>query len=126
MVEDDVSPADIEAQTLLALEVRDAVSTVQEAVARIRFVRNQLDDALNGLEPETSLRTRAEEMVISLDAIENALVQTKTGQVGSQLKPKLLRQLTYLYGMLSRADQAPGEDAYLRLQDIQVQLQQQL
>jgi hypothetical protein len=59
-----------------------------------------------------------------LDEIENQLIQTQEGKVGAQLKPKLVRQLQYLAGMTRQADQRPGEDAYLRLDDIEKELQQ--
>jgi hypothetical protein len=37
-----------------------------------------------------------------------------------------MRQLTYLYGMITRADQKPGRDAHQRLQDIEVILERHL
>jgi hypothetical protein len=57
-----------------------------------------------------------------LDRLENELIQTGEGKVGAELKPRLMRQLTYLYGMMTTADQRPGEDAYQRFDDIEAEL----
>jgi hypothetical protein len=59
-----------------------------------------------------------------LDEIENQLIQTQEGKVGARLRPKLVRQLKYIAGMISQADRKPGEDAYLRLNDIENELEQ--
>lgn len=117
VAEDEVSPADVEAQTILTLKVRDKISSLRRGVAQIRTLRDQL---MSDGEDASSSR------LTELDRIENALIQTAEGKVGAQLKPKLMRQLTYLYGMLGRADQPPGEDAYLRLADIEVILNEHL
>ena len=63
-----------------------------------------------------------ESLIKQLTAVEEKLIQVKEGKVGAQLKPMLFRQLTYLYGMTTQADQKPGNDAYLRLNDIKKQL----
>ena len=86
--------------------------------AQIRALRDQITAANNSEDKTTTLT--------ALDRIENELIQTQKGKIGAQLKPKLMRQLTYLYGMLNRADQKPGEDAYLRLTDIESLLNEHL
>jgi len=62
---------------------------------------------------------QAKSILLKLTKIEQALVQTKKGKVGAQLKPMLNRQLTYLYSMTTVADQKPGHDAGKRVEDIE-------
>lgn len=106
---DGVSLGDLTEQLALNLQVREALSKTRMAVARIRGVSTT----------DSSLQSRLKE-------IEEELIQTKDGKVGAQLQPKLMRQLTYLYGMTTQADQKPGMDAYLRLKDIEQKLDELL
>ncbi len=115
---DDVTPADVSAQTFLALKIRDQLTALRKAVAQIRQERLAIKNSDNAANQESRLA--------SLQTLEEALIQTKEGKVGAQLKPRLMRQYTYLYGMLSAADQRPGEDAYLRLADLESQLNEHL
>lgn len=48
-----------------------------------------------------------------------AILQTEEG---IYMKPMLLAQISYLYGMLSRADQVPGKDAYTRYEELNAQV----
>ncbi|MEZ4699496.1 MAG: glycosyl hydrolase [Rhodothermales bacterium] len=111
---DNVTLADMEAQVLLMNRIRDRISAVRDGISEIRAVRKSLQ---GNDEPQARL------VLERLSQIENALIQTEAGKVGAQLKPMLMRQLTYLYDMLSYADQRPGEDAYLRLTDIERELE---
>jgi hypothetical protein len=57
-----------------------------------------------------------------LGEIEALLVQVEEGKVGAELEPQLDDQLGYLYGMISSADQRPGQDAYDRFADVEREL----
>ncbi|MEM8484802.1 MAG: hypothetical protein AAF564_04600 [Bacteroidota bacterium] len=115
---DEVTPADISAQTFLSLKIRDQLTALRKAVAQIRQERQ----AIKGSDNAETQQAR----LTALNTLEEALIQTREGKVGAQLKPKLMRQFTYLYGMLNVADQRPGEDAYLRLADLESQLDEHL
>ena len=123
---DDVTQADIEAQTLLSIRIRDAITEVRHTVGRIRAIKNQLSERTTVLETHEEIASRAQLLYDNLDRLENHLIQTQDGKVGAQLKPKLMRQFTYLYGMLSMADQKPGEDAYQRTEDLELELDEHL
>jgi predicted RNA-binding protein YlxR (DUF448 family) len=43
---------------------------------------------------------------------------------GPYPQPMLLAQIEYLLGMIDRADQKPGRDAYLRFDELKLMLQQ--
>jgi len=107
--EDGVSQKDLEEQLALNLQIREALSRTRMAVARIRGVK-----------------TSDSEKLSQLKDVEQELIQTEEGKVGAQLEPKLMRQLTYLYGMTTQADQKPGNDAYMRLTDIEQKLEKLL
>ena len=119
---DGVTRADIEAQTMLTLRVRDAISELRQMVAKIRAIKSQLEDRTASISENEVIARRATDMVESLGQIERALIQTEDGKVGAQLKPMLMRQFNYLYGMLTMADQQPGEDAYQRTEDLELEL----
>jgi hypothetical protein len=116
VAEDGVTQEDLESQLALNLQIRETISRTSHAVARIRSERKKLG------EKGTESNQNVQALVNELTAIEEKLIQTKKGRIGSQLKPKLLRQLTYLYGMTTQADQRPGDDAFQRLQDIEAEL----
>ena len=42
-------------------------------------------------------------------------------QEGTYMRPMLIDQIRYLQSMLSRADQKPGNDAYMRLNELKNQ-----
>jgi len=118
---DGVTEADLRAQFDLNRRIRDRISDVRRAVARIRAEKARLRGVSDNAK---SARVYAgiNRLVARLDTLENALVQTKSGKVGAQLMPMLQRQLTYLYSMTTSADQRPGRDATLRLTDIEQKL----
>lgn len=117
---DRVTLADLREQFGLNSRIRDRISELRLAVRQIRSVDASLDEVQ---EEGGSAGDRAGEISRELKKIEDALIQTQAGKVGADLKPKLMRQLTYLYGMITGADQKPGRDAHQRLQDIEVILE---
>ena len=123
VTDDEVTQADIEAQVLLMLRIRDRITELRRVVRQIRSAQAQLNRRIVQNNEDAGLSDRMQGMLDELVRIEEALIQTQEGKVGAQLKPKLMRQLTYLYGMLSSADQSPGEDAYVRFEDIELELQ---
>lgn len=121
VVNDGVTQADFEAQELLTLSIRDLLSDLRHTVARIRALKIEMTERVNSNEVTENLAEAAATILADLDRLENELIQTQSGKVGAQLKPKLMRQLTYLNSMLTSGDQRPGEDAYNRFDDIKAQ-----
>ncbi len=117
VAEDNVTMADLEEQFNLNIRIRDRITDLRKAVRQIRSARSDL---------ASGVASRDEAFTQRLSGIEEALIQIKEGKVGAQLKPMLMRQLTYLYGMLMNADQKPGRDAHQRLEDIEVILERHL
>ena len=79
-----------------AAEARDAATRVQEGVRK------------------TSGEARA-----AFEALQARMVDDP---VGSYPEPMLIGQIGYLSGMINRADQKPGRDAYLRHEQLRVEL----
>ena len=116
---DGVTLADVREQFELNTRICDRLTVLRQAVRKIRTVRSRLDSVAVRVTEQADLSQQIAALRQSLTEVEEALVQTRKGKVGAQLKPKLNRQLTYLYGMTSRADQKPGRDAHRRLADIE-------
>ena len=100
---DGVTQADHEEQYELARRVQ---ATMEEARAADERVQEGMEKA----------EGRALEAFQALDRRLN------TVEGGSYQTPMLQAQLSYLYSMLNRADQKPGRDAYVRLEQLQAEL----
>ncbi|MEM9405953.1 MAG: hypothetical protein AAGA81_07950 [Acidobacteriota bacterium] len=121
-----VTQADLESQEELATQIVTTLDELRAAAQEIRSQRSQLDRVLErrGLDEEiASLAGRVRD---ELTAVEQLLLQTQEGKVGAELEPQLQGQITYLYGMVSRADQRPGQDAFDRARDVRAELDELL
>jgi photosystem II stability/assembly factor-like uncharacterized protein len=119
VAKDGVTLEHLRQQVALNLRLRDRISEIRLVVAQIRSVRKQLDSLAGKLQGTDGVADQAQAISKKLTAIEEGLIQTQEGKVGAQLKPKLISQLTYLYGMTNQADQKLGRDAHQRLTDIE-------
>jgi photosystem II stability/assembly factor-like uncharacterized protein len=104
VLEDGIVQTDLVAQESLSLQVRDMLGMANRAVERIRKARESA---------EVSRKYKER-----LSAIYSKLV-TATGPYP---QPKLVDQISYLFSMLNRADQKPGRDAYVRLDELNQEL----
>lgn len=102
---------DLAAQEVFLLELMDLISDVR------RFEKDVEDEAA-GLEkaeePSDGETARLEVLRGILARLQNADVIYP--------RPMLLSQVSYLYGMVSRADQAPGGEATGRLETLEAEL----
>ncbi|MCG8608591.1 glycosyl hydrolase, partial [bacterium] len=126
VAKDGVTVADLNEQFQLNSRIAGRISKLRASVVHIRSLARQLYTIIDEAADAKDIGKKAKAVSLKLTEIEEALIQTKKGKIGAQLKPKLNRQLTYLYGMTTRADQKPGKDAHQRLQDIEKILGQHL
>jgi len=115
---DGITRADLEVQLAVNLQIRDVTSEARRAADRIATLRKQINerqDALSG-----SLAARARSADEKLAQLEAAFVTAD----GRYPQPMLLDQLNYLRGMTSRADQHPGGEARMRLDELKAELAQ--
>ncbi len=114
---DGVTRADLVAQEKLTLQVLDLFGQARSAQARIDARKKELDAQLE----EGGRRARdARSAQEKLAAVRARLVTAE----GRYPQPMLIDQISYLLGMLDRADQKPGRDAYFRYDELRLTLQE--
>lgn len=110
-----VTVADLRAQYELDLAVRATLALASDVASRIDTLRQELEGARSG---QGGARNRTlGRIAVELDELEARLRDAE----GSYPQPMLLNQIGYLLGMISRADQAPGEDAYVRHDELKLE-----
>jgi photosystem II stability/assembly factor-like uncharacterized protein len=110
---DGVTRAALVAQERLSLEVQDLLAQARTLQAEIDDLRKELDASAE--KDSRRIRTTS----ARLDEIRRALETAE----GPYPQPQLIDQMQYLYGMLDRADQMPGRDAYRRLDELKATLE---
>jgi hypothetical protein len=108
LTQDGITTADLQAQYDLGIKVRDAIGEARGATARIATARKRLTGASGA----------AADTLTKLGAIEAKLVTAE----GRYTQPMLIDQITYLYRMISAADQRPGRDAFVRYDELRKEL----
>ena len=95
----DISSDDYTEQEELLLEIRDFMTEVRmfESMVESKMEKKKKNKNLNLVSKELNT------------------------QEGTYMRPMLIDQIRYLQSMLSRADQRPGNDAYLRLNELKSQ-----
>jgi len=101
VADDGVTLAHLREQEELNLRIRDLQGEARRAAERVRELREGAEGSSSGVTGE-------------LAALEEALVTDPANTVSSYPRPMLIDQIGYLYGMTSRADQKPGDDAHER------------
>jgi len=104
VTDDGVTHADLVAQESLSLRIRDMHSTANRLVERIRTARESAE--ISGKNKE-----RLSGLYAKLVTAEDPYPQ-----------PMLIDQISYLSSMLTRADQKPGRDAYVRFDELNQEL----
>ncbi len=113
---DGVTREDLVAQEKLSMSVAELLSQARGSLARIEAERKELASVieLGGRAARTAQR------------IDKALLELRAELVtaeGPYPQPMLIDQISYLGSMLDRADQKPGRDAYIRLDELRSILQ---
>ncbi|HZD06579.1 MAG TPA: hypothetical protein VE173_16825, partial [Longimicrobiales bacterium] len=105
---DDVTQADLQAQFDLAIRIRDKVSEANEAVLRIRRVRDDVEERLAG-QDDDRLRESAERLTAALGEVEEAIyqVRNRSGQDPLNFPIKINNRLASLLRAVTRGDGRP-------------------
>lgn len=96
----------------MLVKQRDLSIEVLELKARVLNLQVKIDAALKKYG-----QSRSSRKIKTYDQLKQLKSRVITAP-GPYPTPELLDQLSYLYGMLSRADQVPGQDAYERYQEL--------
>lgn len=111
-----VTVDDLVAQHELELAVRETIAQAREVSSAV----SELGESVGGAResPGGAQNNELAAIAREVEALEATLVDAG----GSYPRPMLLSQINYLLGMISRADQAPGRDAYERHEELKAEL----
>jgi hypothetical protein len=98
----------MEEQLAHNVRVRDAISEARQAAERVSAAMKRLGSA-SGSAADTLRMLAVLDTALTTDPIRYS-------------QPKLVDQLTYLYGMTTRADQRVGRDAVARYRELEGEL----
>ena len=102
-----ITEADIIAHEALALQISELLSDARRA-------SQEVSKRLKVADLDADEKAQLEEIKTSLETAK-----------GTYMKPKLIDQISYLYGTVSgSADFMPGKDAYDRYDELKIQLEQ--
>jgi hypothetical protein len=115
--------ADFEAQQALALQIRDKLTETNDAIVRIRSVRDQVATAADRAKAAgqgQKVQDAAEGLKKKLTAVEEALYQTKnrSNQDPLNYPIRLNNKLSQLTGVVNSADARPTDQTVQVYQDI--------
>jgi photosystem II stability/assembly factor-like uncharacterized protein len=127
----EVSQADLDEQFEFLIRIRDRVTEANDAVARIRNVRSQIDDAVGraaGEDYQEEISASAKEIKTALSEVENAIYQTKNRSRQDPLNYpiRLNNKIAALSGTVASADAKPTQQSYAVFDELSGQLQVQL
>ena len=103
---------DIDAQVDFELQVVDLISEVRRLEKQLTDEQKKLNMKGDALSAEEKAR---------LELVNDLLSQVKSADI-IYPQPKLASQVSYLYNMVSRADQAPGQEAENRFAELKASL----
>ncbi len=115
--------ADLQQQFTLALQIRDKVSEANNAVIRIRRIKDEVKDRLTK-SPDDQLKSAGERLTKSLSAVEEDLYQVRnqSGQDPLNFPIKTNNRLASLLGMTLRGEGKPTANIYPIFEDLKKEL----
>jgi photosystem II stability/assembly factor-like uncharacterized protein len=129
----EVGQAELEAQFEFGMKIRDAISRINEAIIRLRDVREQLEGwerRLPRVGDTGEIRVTANDLITRLTSIEEAFVNTKSssrmGYPPPNVPTRLEQKLAMLAAMNASADAAPTKQSQEVLELLTQQVNEQL
>jgi photosystem II stability/assembly factor-like uncharacterized protein len=122
----DVTVADLKAEFALASEIRDKTSAANEAVVKIRAIREQVNERL-GKDKDRALAARAAAFLARLSAVEEELYQVKNRSPKDPLNfpVKLNNRLAALQRVVENSDARPTDQTRAVLDRLSAELSAQ-
>jgi len=121
------SDADLQEQFGLAKQISDRVSAANEAVTRIRGVKEQIADRL-AKKKDAQLTRDGEALAARLTDVEGEIYQyrNRSSQDPLNFPIKLNNKLAALQGIVDNGDSKPTDQSYAVFKDLSAQLDRQL
>jgi photosystem II stability/assembly factor-like uncharacterized protein len=118
-----ITPADLEEQFELAMQIRDKTSAANEAVIQIREMRAAVNERLAQAD-DAAMKELAENMLEKMRVIEEDLYQVKnrSNQDPLNFPIKLNNRFAYLRRSLERGDNRPTDGAYQVFEELSADL----
>ena len=115
--------ADLREQFALASRISASVSTANEAVVRIRDVKDQITDRLTKAD-SARIKTAGDALTGKLTAVEGEIYQyrNRSGQDPLNFPIRLNNKLAALQGLVEAGDNKPTDQAYAVFTDLSAQL----
>jgi hypothetical protein len=120
--------ADLVAQTKLALQLRDRMTEADDAVKRIRSVKEQIDERAPKMANVKEFATLSKSFTDSLGSVEDSVYQTrnKSGEDPLNFPVRLNNQIAALMGFVTSGDRRPPPQAYQVFETVSPKLDTQL
>jgi photosystem II stability/assembly factor-like uncharacterized protein len=117
--------ADLREQFALARQISDKVSQANEAVGRIRDIKDQIGDR-SGKAGDTRVKAAGEALTTKLTAVEGDIYQyrNRSGQDPLNFPIRLNNKLAALQGVVEAGDNKPTDQSYVVFTELARQLDQ--
>jgi hypothetical protein len=127
----DTTDSEFKAQLDLLLKIQQRIAEIQTSVRILRDVREQVErlaERLESADPANEVALRARSVSAKLTGIEESLVPTEADYDRADLAypPRLSEQLNHLYRYVGATDDRPTDAAYVRLADLEPELEREL
>jgi len=122
----EATDADLQAQTALALQLRDKVSEANSAVVQIRDIKRQVAERVAKVE-DTQLKSAGDKLTKNLGSVEEEIYQVRnqSGQDPLNFPIKVNNRLASLLGVVSNNDGRPIANALPIFNDLKTELKVQ-
>jgi hypothetical protein len=119
--------ADLQAQFTLARQISEKVSVANEAVLRIRSLKDQLAERLLKTS-DTGIRAAGQSLTTNLTGIEGEIYQyrNRSSQDPLNYPIRLNNKLAALQGIVESGDYKPTDQSYAVFKDLSERLDKQL
>jgi photosystem II stability/assembly factor-like uncharacterized protein len=119
----EATDADLQAQTALALQIRDKVSEANAAVVQIRDIKRQVSDRLTKSQ-DAKLKSTGDTLTTHLSDVEDDVYQVKnqSGQDPLNFPIKVNNRLASLLGVVANNDGRPIANALPIFNDLKAEL----
>jgi hypothetical protein len=119
--------ADLQAQFTLAREINDKVTVANEAVLRIRSVKDQIADRV-AKTADATIKAAGQALAEKLTAIEGEIYQyrNRSSQDPLNFPIRLNNKLAALQGIVESGDNKPTDQSYAVFKDLSARLDKQL